>query len=107
MDWSGGDGAPATVQYLKEKGIEFALVLDEGGMIIEEPIGGVKGTYGMVGVVEKGYGDVKFTARSNGGHASAPKKNSPLVRLGKFMTEIEKHSPFVNKFSPTLEEMFR
>lgn len=105
-EWS-GDGAPATVAYLKEHGIELALVLDEGGMIIEEPIGGVKGTYGMVGVVEKGYGDVKFTARSGGGHASAPKKNTPLVRLGKFMTEVEKHSPFVCKFSPTLEEMFK
>lgn len=105
-EWS-GDGAPETVAYLKEQGIELALVLDEGGMIIEEPIAGVKGTYGMVGVVEKGYGDVKFTARSNGGHASAPKKNSPLVRLGKFMVDAEKHSPFVNKFSPTMEEMFR
>lgn len=105
-EWS-GDGAPATVAYLKEHGIELALVLDEGGMIIEEPIGGVKGTYGMVGVVEKGYGDVKFTARSGGGHASAPKKNTPLVRLGKFMAEVEKHSPFVCKFSPTLEEMFK
>ncbi len=105
-EWS-GEGAPATVAYLKEHGIELALVLDEGGMIIEEPIGGVKGTYGMVGVVEKGYGDVKFTARSGGGHASAPKKNTPLVRLGKFMVEVEKHSPFICKFSPTLEEMFK
>lgn len=105
-EWS-GEGAPATVRYLKENGIELALVLDEGGMIIEEPIGGVKGTYGMVGVVEKGYGDVKFTARGSGGHASAPKKNTPLVRLGKFMAEVEKHSPFVCEFSPTLEEMFR
>lgn len=105
-EWS-GEGAPATVTYLKEHGIELALVLDEGGMIIEEPIGGVKGTYGMVGVVEKGYGDVKFTARSGGGHASAPKKNTPLVRLGKFMVEVEKHSPFICKFSPTLEEMFK
>lgn len=105
-EWS-GEGAPATVRYLKENGIELALVLDEGGMIIEEPIGGVKGTYGMVGVVEKGYGDVKFTARGSGGHASAPKKNTPLVRLGKFMAEVEKHSPFVCEFSSTLEEMFR
>lgn len=105
-EWS-GEGAPATVRYLKENGIELALVLDEGGMIIEEPIGGVKGTYGMVGVVEKGYGDVKFTARGSGGHASAPKKNTPLVRLSKFMAEVEKHSPFVCEFSPTLEEMFR
>ena len=93
-EWS-GEGAPETVRYLKEQGVELALVLDEGGMIIEEPIAGVKGTCAMVGVVEKGYGDVKFTARSSGGHASAPKKNTPLVRLGKFMAEVDAHSPFV------------
>lgn len=104
-EW-GGEGAPATVQYLKEQGVKLGLVLDEGGMILEEPIGGVLGTYGMVGVLEKGYGDLKFIARSNGGHASAPKKNSPLVRLGMFMSEVEKHYPFQHHFNETVEEMF-
>ena len=102
-----GEGAPATVAYLKEQGIRLALVLDEGGMIIEEPVGGVKGTYGMVGVVEKGYGDVRFTAKGKGGHASAPTKNTPLIRLSKFMVEVENHHPFTSKFTPTVEEMFR
>lgn len=101
-----GEGAPLIVSYLKEQGVELALLMDEGGMIVEEPVGGVKGLYGMVGVVEKGYGDVKFTARSNGGHASAPGKNTPLVRLGKMMAEIEKRNPFTAKMTPTVREMF-
>lgn len=105
-EWS-GEGAPLTVQYLKDQGIKLAYLMDEGGMIIEEPVAGVKGTYGMVGVLEKGYGDVKFIAKGKGGHASAPKKNTPLVRLGKFMTAVEKKSPFTNKFNPTVDEMFR
>ncbi|MBQ5676606.1 MAG: M20/M25/M40 family metallo-hydrolase, partial [Lachnospiraceae bacterium] len=104
-EWS-GEGAPLTAAYLKEQGVELALLLDEGGMIVEEPVGGVKGIYGMVGVVEKGYGDVKFIARSKGGHASAPGKNTPLVRLGKFMAEIEKNNPFEVQFTETVEEMF-
>lgn len=105
-EWS-GDGAPLTVEYLKSQGVKLAYLMDEGGMILEEPVGGVKGTYGMVGVLEKGYGDVKFIAKSIGGHASAPKKNTPLVRLGRFMADVEKKSPFVNKFSPTVKEMFK
>ena len=105
-EWS-GDGAPLTVEYLKSQGVKFAYLMDEGGMILEEPVGGVKGTYGMVGVLEKGYGDVKFIAKSIGGHASAPKKNTPLVRLGKFMADVEKKSPFANKFNPTVKEMFK
>ena len=102
-----GPGAPATVAYLKEQGVRPSLVLDEGGMILEAPIAGVKGLYAMVGVVEKGYADVKFTARSKGGHASAPGKNTPLVRLGKFMADIEEHPPFARQLSPTMEEMFK
>ncbi len=102
-----GAGAPATVQYLKERGIRPSLVLDEGGMILEAPIAGAAGLYAMVGVVEKGYADVKFTARSHGGHASAPGKDTPLVRLGKFMAEVDGKSPFAKKLSPTMLEMFR
>lgn len=102
-----GEGAPLIAKYLKDQGVQLALLLDEGGMILEEPVGGVKGLYGMVGVVEKGYGDVKFVAKSNGGHASAPGKNTPLVRLGKFMAEIDKNNPFTAKLTPTVREMFR
>lgn len=104
-EWS-GEGAPMTCEYLKEQGVELKLLLDEGGMILEEPVGGVKGTYGMVGIVEKGYGDVKFTAHGHGGHASAPGKNTPLVRLGKFMCDVEKKNPFDAQFTPTVQEMF-
>ncbi len=105
-EWS-GDGAPLTVQYLQDNNIKLGLVVDEGGMIIEEPIGGVLGTYGMIGIVEKGYGDVRFKAKGNGGHASAPGKNTPLVRLGKFMAAIDKKSPFKTEMSPVMMEMFR
>ena len=102
-----GPGAPATAAYLKSQGVKPSLVLDEGGMILESPMAGVKGLYAMVGVVEKGYADVKFTAKSNGGHASAPGKNTPLVRLGRFMAHMEDHPPFVRQISPTMQEMFK
>lgn len=105
-EWS-GEGAPLTVEYLKEQGVKFAYLMDEGGMIIQEPVGGVKGIYGMVGVMEKGYGDVKFVAKGNGGHASTPDKNTPLVRLGKFMAAVERKSPFKRQFNQTVKEMFR
>ena len=101
-----GDGGPAIASFLKEKGVKLDLILDEGGMILEAPIGGVNGVYAMIGVVEKGYGDVKFIAHGNGGHASAPGKNTPLVRLGKFMAAIEKKNPFKAQFTPTVREMF-
>ena len=102
-----GDGGPLIAKYLKDQGVQLAFLLDEGGMIVEDPVAGVKGLYGMVGVVEKGYGDLKFVAKGSGGHASAPKKNTPLVRLGKFMADVDKNSPFKAKMTPTVREMFR
>ena len=101
-----GEGAPLTVQYLKEQGVKLRLLVDEGGMILEAPIGGVRGTYAMVGVLEKGYGDVKFTARGNGGHASMPGRNTPIPRLAAFISHVEKHNPFRMKFNKTVREMF-
>lgn len=105
-EWS-GDGAPLIVSYLKEQNVKLRLLLDEGGMVVENPIPMVQGTYAMVGIVEKGYGDVRFTARGKGGHASAPGKNTPLVRLGKFVAEVDRKSPFKAQYTPVVAEMFR
>lgn len=99
-------GAMAISAELKKRGIRFAAVLDEGGMIIREPIDGAKGEFAMIGVGEKGCADLKFIARSAGGHASTPEKNTPLVRLGKFMAAVESKSIFEAKISPTVAKMF-
>jgi len=102
-----GDGAPRTAQYLKENGIKLKYILDEGGMILEKPIDGVEGTYGMVGVLEKGYGDLKFTARGKGGHSSAPSKHTPLARIAAFVNEAETTQVFKIHLNETMAEMLR
>ena len=104
-EWA-GDGAPKIVEELKRRGVELFIVCDEGGGIISAPIGGIKGNFAMVGVFEKGKADVKFTARSTGGHASAPAKNTPIARLAAFVNEVETHTPFKRKFLPEVSAMF-
>ena len=102
-----GSGADRISAELQRRGIRFDLVLDEGGMILDEPIGGAKGTFAMIGLGEKGCADLKFVARSTGGHASTPGKNTPLVRLGKFMAEAENANLFTSDMHPAIQEMFR
>ena len=102
-----GIGADMISSALKERGIRFEMVLDEGGMIVSEPIAGAEGKYAMVGVGEKGCAELKFTARSPGGHASTPESNTPLVRLGKFMAEVDNGKPFQAQLSPTVCTTFR
>ena len=104
-EWA-GDGAPKIVEELKRRGVELFLVCDEGGAIITDPIGGIHGNFAMIGVFEKGKADVKFTAKSAGGHASAPSKNTPVARLAAFVNEVEKHSPFKKKMLPEVSAMF-
>lgn len=101
-----GKGAETIANELKKRNIKLEFVLDEGGMIVNDPIDGVKGAFALIGVGEKGTTDLKFIARSNGGHASIPGKNTPLVRLGKFMAEAEKAKLFQAKMPDAIFEMF-
>ena len=103
----GGDGCPKLVEELSRRGVKPFLVCDEGGAIVQEPIGGVKGCYAMIGVLEKGRGALRLTARSGGGHASYPPKNSPIARLGKFIARVEKRDPMRVEFEPEVTAMFR
>lgn len=102
-----GSGAEWLSQYMADQGLRFDLVLDEGGMILDEPISGAKGTFAVIGVGEKGCADIRFTARSSGGHASSPGKNTPLVRLGKFMAAIDRNEVFTPKLSEVTCELLR
>ncbi len=88
-----GPGARNIVAYFEKKGIKPALVLDEGGAVVENFFPGVKRSCAMIGIAEKGMMNVRYTVSSGGGHASAPKPGSPLVRLSKACLRLEKH-PF-------------
>ena len=102
-----GSGAESIAKQLAEENYKFEMVLDEGGMIVDEPIGGAKGQFAMIGVGEKGCADLKFIARSAGGHASAPPKDTPLVRLGKFMSFVDRNDIFDVELSPVVCEMLK
>lgn len=104
-EW-GGEGAPKTVAVLKKRGVVPFLVIDEGGGIITEPVGGIKGNYAMIGVFEKGKANIRFIARSSGGHASTPPRNTPIVRLAAFINEVENGKHFKKKFLPEVTAMF-
>ncbi len=102
----GGDGCPKLVQELERRGVKPYLVNDEGGSIVTAPMAGLKGNFAMIGVLEKGQGNLVISAHSNGGHSSYPPKNSPIVRLSKFMTDLSKHNPMRSEMNRQAEQMF-
>ena len=104
---TGGDGAAAAMRHLRDKDIRFAFVMDEGGAVIDEAVPGMTKPYAVIGITEKGYMDVKITARGKGGHSSTPPRNTPAARLFAFANEIERKRPFRKKLIPEVMEMFR
>lgn len=59
----------------------------------------------MLGVLEKGYADVRFTAVSAGGHSSTPPKG-PRCPAGGFVNRVETRPPFPVKITPPVKAMF-
>jgi len=100
-------GAANAVKYLQGKGLRFALVIDEGGAVMDKAVDGMDRPYAVIGITEKGYMDLRITAKGKGGHSSTPPRNTPAARLFAFANEIEKKRPFKKKLIPESQEMFR
>ena len=84
-----GPGAKNIVAYFQQHGIQPALVVDEGGAVVENVFPGVKEPCGLIGIAEKGMINVQYRTASNGGHASAPKPHTPVGILSRACTKIE------------------
>ncbi len=100
-----GVGAVNIVNYFKENNINVSFVVDEGGAVVEDVFPGVKGQVGLIGIAEKGLMNVSFKAKSAGGHASAPKPNSPIVSLSRACAKLE-DNPFKSHITPPVAKMF-
>ena len=100
-----GPGASHIVEFFKENGISPAMVLDEGGAVVENVFPGVKRPCALIGIAEKGILDLKYTTKSNGGHASAPKPHTPVGILARACTRVEK-KPFKRHLTAPVSKMF-
>lgn len=100
-----GKGASNIVDFFEQKGITLGLVVDEGGAVVENVFPGVKAPCGLIGIAEKGMMDVKYTAKSAGGHASAPKPHTPVGLLSMACCKMESR-PFKFHITKPVAEMF-
>ncbi len=88
-----GPGAKNIVDWFVENKITPAIVVDEGGAVVENVFPGVKVPSGMVGIAEKGMMNVRYTVHSGGGHASAPLPKTPITSLATACRKVVDH-PF-------------
>lgn len=100
-----GNGAKHIVDYFIREGIQPALVLDEGGAVVEQVFPGVKAPCALIGIGEKGMMNVEYSVYSNGGHASAPAVDTPVTILSKACLRVLKH-PFSMKINQPAAALF-
>ncbi len=100
-----GEGAVHIVDWFEEMGITPALVVDEGGAVVQDVFPGVSAPCGLIGIAEKGMIDVEYRTKSAGGHASAPKPHTPVGVLARACCNME-NNPFKLHLTKPVAEMF-
>lgn len=101
-----GTGAPSIVDLLESRGIRPALVLDEGGAVVEGIFPGVTSPIAVVGVSEKGILSLRLAVEQQGGHASTPPRLTATIRLARALVRLNRR-PFPKSFVATNLEMIR
>jgi carboxypeptidase PM20D1 len=101
-----GSGAQAIAALLESRGIRPALVVDEGGAVVEGIFPGVASPIAVVGVSEKGITSVELRVTQDGGHASTPPRMAATTRLARAIGRLDR-KPFRARFTPTNLEMIR
>ena len=100
-----GKGAVNIVDWFENNGIVPALVVDEGGAVVENVFPGVKQPCGLIGIAEKGMLNLEYKVKSNGGHASAPKPHTPVGVLSAACCRVE-NKPFKSHLTKPVAAMF-
>ena len=99
-----GTSCPEIVKWFEAQGIQIAMVVDEGGAVVDNVFPGVKGDCALIGTAEKGTMCVELKAKSSGGHASTPPVHTIVGKLSQAVVKVESH-PFKRHLTKPVKEM--
>lgn len=102
----GREGAAKVAALLRERGVRFEFLMDEGGVIAYGALPGVSEPAAVIGICEKGYVNVEMTAQGEGGHASQPPAQTALGILARAAARLEKR-PFPRRITPPARLMLK
>lgn len=102
----GNKGATLIAEQFERMGLTFSLLLDEGGVVSENYIKGIRRPIAVVGVAEKGYMDTTLSCNRDAGHSSTPAVPTALGKVAKAVVAIEE-SRHPARITKPVEAMLR
>ena len=87
----GKAGAPRIVAWMKEKGIQPEMVIDEGGTVADGLLEGVEVPFAMLGNSEKGHMTLEFEVEGTPGHSAIPPRQTAIGILAATLARLEAH----------------
>lgn len=101
-----GDGVPLVRRWLEEQQLRFDWILDEGGAVIDPPMGGIRCRCAMMAVHEKGRYALRLRAAAPAGHGSLSPQDTPAVRMARLIAQVDRKPPFRRRLHPEVRAMF-
>ncbi len=98
-------GARQISETLKRRGIKLEAVVDEGMVILDGGIPGIKNPVALIGIAEKGSANFNLTVQVPGGHSSSPAPENAVGILARAVARIG-DNPFPAKISAPVRLMF-
>lgn len=99
-------GAVEIVKYFKEQNVTFSWVLDEGSIITKNMLTMVNSPLALIGIAEKGFANVKLTAKALPGHASMPPDNTASGLISRAVCRLEQN-PFPVHLTKTVKSFLK
>ncbi|MFV1969923.1 MAG: M20/M25/M40 family metallo-hydrolase [Acidimicrobiia bacterium] len=85
----GARGSKVIAAEMHVRGITPWFVVDEGGVVADGILPAIEAPVALIGISEKGFMNVRLTARGEGGHSSVPPSGSAIVKLAEAISRLD------------------
>lgn len=87
----GRNGAHEIARTLRERGVQLAALMDEGGGVSGGMAPGIQGMIATIAYAEKSFANIRLDATARAGHASMPGRIDAIGILSRAITRLEKN----------------
>lgn len=101
----GPRGAQAMAAALRERGVRLAFALDEGMVIVDGVIPGLKAPAALIGIAEKGSVSIELGVKDEAGHSSMPPATSAIGTMSAAVHALE-NTPMPAAVAGPIRHMF-